>query len=289
MLYLGGARMSARSLLARLSVLSLTLSTVLLLAGSATAAPKKPQRGNSGGDAATMNIYNQAIDEQNVDAFYGTNSGYCTGDPAAVDLAYFRGDGIVSGPSVAYDFGFPWGPVSDLSTTFVDGADCNSSTAVCLGVQFNHNNTVLSLDTRGTLGPRKIDINFSAPCYSCALPGNPSMFGRSARMPALISVFMDNPFPSMDICSSRTCPEAQPAFVKLWFDDPGGDPLLTWRVDWPYVRVLRMSSNTWYVLGNGCDGSWVAQLYRLHNNKHRQDVSFQGSYLIPFFLSGVQH
>jgi hypothetical protein len=282
--------MSARSLQVRLSVLSLTLPILLLLAVSAAAAPKKHQGGSAGGgDAATMNIYAQVLDEQNVDAFYNTNSGYCTGDPAAFDYAYFKGDGLVIGPTTAYNFGVPWNSLSDLSTTYVDGADCNSSTGVCLGVQFNHNATVLSLDTRGTLGPRKLDVNFSAPCYSCSLPGSPGMFGRSARMPALISVFMDNPFPSMEVCSSRTCPEAQPAFVKLWFDDPGGDPLLTWRIDWPYVRVLRMSSNTWYVVGNGCDGSWVAQLYRLHNDKHRQSVSFQGSYLIPFLLSGVQH
>lgn len=50
-----------------------------------------------------------------------------------------------------------------------------------------------------------------------------------------------------------------------------------------------MSSKTWYVLADGCDGAQVALLYRLHNDKHRQSVSFQGSYLIPFFLSGVQH
>jgi hypothetical protein len=283
--------MSARNLLVRLSVLSFAIPIVLLLAVSASAAPKKPA-GGGGGDttstAATMNVYFQVVDEQNVDAFYDTNSGYCTGNPPAIDSAYFKGDGVVSGPTSAYGFGSLWDSYSDLSSSYVNGANCNTSSGVCLGVKFDNNSTVLSLDTRGTLGPRKLDVNFSASCTTCSLPGKVPPFGVSPLTPALISVFMDTPFPSMAVCSSRTCPEAQPAFVKLWFDDPGGDPLLTWRVDWPYVRVLRMSSNTWYVVANGCDGTWVAWLYRLHNDKHRQSVSLQGQYLIPFFLSGVK-
>jgi len=282
--------MSTRNLLARLSALLLAMPIVLTLAVGASAAPKKP---GGGGDtttsnAATMNIYFQVVDEQNLNAFYNT-TGSCPGSSYPIDPAYFAGD-LVNGPTSAYGFGLPWTLSSSLSSsTFVDGAYCNSSTGVCLGVKFNHNDTVLSLDTRGTLGPRKLDVNFSAPCLDCSLPGNPSVFGGSANIPALISVFLDNPFPSMAVCSSLACPEAQSGFAKLWFDDPNGDPLLTWRVDWPFVRVLRMSSNTWYVLGDGCDGSRVAMLYRLHNDKHRQSVSYQGSYLIPFFLSGVKH
>jgi hypothetical protein len=282
--------MSARNLLARLSVLSLAIPIVLLLAVSASAAPKKPAGGGSTttSNAATMNLYFEVVDEQNLNAYYGT-TGSCPGSRFVIDTSYFAGD-MANGPTSAYGFGPPWTLSSSLSSSsYVDGANCNTSTRVCLGVKFNHNDTVLSLDTRGTLGPRKIDVNFSAPCLDCSLAGNPGVFGGSANVPALISVFLDNPFPSMAVCSSLACPEAQSGFAKLWFDDPNGDPLLTWRVDWPFVRVLRMSSNTWYVLGDGCDGSRVAQLYRLHNDKHRQSVSYQGSYLIPFFLSGVRH
>jgi len=282
--------MSARSLLARLTVLSLALLVAFLLGVSASAAPRKP--GGGGGDttstAATMNIYFQVVDEQNLNAFYNT-TGTCPGSSYPIDTAYFTGD-LANGPTSAYGFAAPWTLSSSLSSSsYVDGTYPNSSTGVSLGVKFNHNDTVLSLDTRGTLGPRKIDVNFRAPCLDCSLPGNPGVFGGSANVPALISVFLDNPFPSMAICSSLACPEAQSGFAKLWFDDPNGDPLLTWRVDWSFVRVLRMSSNTWYVLADGCDGARVAHLYRLHNDRHRQSVSYQGSYLIPFFLAGVKH
>jgi hypothetical protein len=281
--------MSTRSLLTRVSVLSVALPVAFLLGVSASAARKKPGGGGTpSSNTATMNVYFQVVDEQNTNVFYNS-MGFCSGDPAVIDpIAGFSGDSS-SGPTTAYGFGSPWALIPDLSSSsYVNGADCNLSTGVCLGVKFDHNATVLSLDTRGTLGPRKLDVNFRAPCHGCSLPGNPDVFGGSTMTPALISVFMDTPFPSMAVCSSRACPEAQPAFVKLWFDDPGGDPLLTWRVDWPYVRVLRMPSNTWCVVGNGCDGSQVAWLFRLHNNKHRQSVSLQGQYLIPFFLSGVQ-
>ena len=284
--------MSARNLLARLSVLSLAMPIVLLLAVSASAAPKKPGGGGGGtttSNAATMNVYFQVVDEQNLNAYYNT-TGSCPGSSFSIDSAYFAGDGLVSGPTSAYGFAAPWTLSSSLSSSsYVNGADCNTSSGVCLGVKFDHNATVLSLDTRGTLGPRKLDVNFTNPCLDCTPAGSGSVFGGSARIPALISVFLDNPFPSMAVCSSLACPEAQSGFAKLWFDDPNGDPLLTWRVDWPFVRVLRMSSTTWYVLSDGCDGSRVAMLYRLHNDKHRQSVSLQGYYLIPFFLSGVQH
>ena len=284
--------MPARSLLARLSLLSLTLAVAFLLGVSVAAAAAKKPGGGGGGtttsNAATMNVYFQVVDEQNLNAFYNT-TGSCPGSSSFIDTANFAGDSA-NGPTFAYEFAGPWTLNSSLSSSsYVHGADCNLSTGVCLGVKFDHNATVLSLDTRGTVGPRKLDVNFSAPCLSCSLPGKDPAFGVSTLTPALISVFLDNPFPSMAVCSSLACPEAQIGFAKLWFDDPAGDPLLTWRVDWPFVRVLRMSSKTWYVVGDGCDGSQVAGLYRLHNDKHRQSVSFQGSYLIPFFLSGVQH
>ena len=285
--------MSTRSLLTRVCVLLIVLSVAFFLGVNANAAPKKPGGGDGGGDttvgnAATMNLYFQVVDEQNLNAYYNT-TGSCSGSSSIIDNPYFTGDSA-NGLTSAYGFGAPWTLSENLSSSsYVDGEDRNLSTGVSLGVKFNHNATVLSLDTRGTLGPRKLDVNFAAPCYSCSLPGNLGVFSGSANVPALISVFLDNPFPSMAVCGSLACPEAQSGFAKLWFDDPNGDRLLTWRVDWPFVRVLRMSSNTWYVLADGCDGAQVAMLYRLHNDRHRQSVSLQGYYLIPFFLSGVQH
>lgn len=273
--------MMTRSFLGRASLLAVALLAALPLvvyAGSPAPTP------------VTMNIFHSVVDEQDLNAFYHV-TGSCSGTPPVVDLlAGFGGDSIHFGPNSAYGFGSPWELVSNLvSTTYVHGADCNPSTQVCLGVKLNHNEKTLSLDTRGTLGPRKVAIDFSKPCYGCAVPGNSDVFAaKPLPTTMLISVFMDNPFTSMAVCSSRACPEAQPSFVKLWFDDPGGDPLLTWRIDWANARVLRMSANTWYVIANGCDGFQVAGLNRLHNSKKRPTASFRGSYLMPLFLSVVK-
>jgi hypothetical protein len=289
--------MCTRSLPARVRFLSVALVMSLALAVSAAFAAKKGGGGNSGGGgssgggsnpAVTVNVYLDVVDEQNLNIYYDT-SGSCSGSIYPIpEGAFFTGD-TTTGPSNAYEFA-PWTQVTGLtSSDYVNGQDCNVTSGVCLGANLNHNNTVLSLDTRGTLGPRTLKVDFGAPCLDCSLPGNSAIFGSTQiSVPALISVFMDNPFTSMAVCTSVGCPEAQPAFIKLWFDDPLGDPQLTYRVDWPYVRVLRMSSNTWYVIGDGCDGTRVAWLYELHNQKHRQSVSLKGQYLIPFFLSGVQ-
>lgn len=262
----------------RLSLLALTALAVLLWNVHLTRATSRT--------ALTMNIFFQVVDEQNTDLYYNT-TGFCLGSSSVIDTPFFQGD-MANGPTSAYNFVPPWTLSSNLSSSkYVNGTDCATGTNICLNVNFEHNNTVLSLDTRGTLGPRKVDLNFNAPCVTCSVPGKTPSFGSSLSTPALVSIFLNTPYTSMSVCSSTACPEAEPAFVKLWFTDPTNSQV-TWRVDWSYLRVLRMSANTWYVVADACDGTQIAGLYRLQNQRNKTSTSFQGYYLIPFFLSAAQ-
>ncbi len=231
----------------------------------------------------TMNIFFQIVDEQNTTAFYNNGTAYCSGSSASIGNPYFEGD-LSNGPTSAYLFVPPWTLSSNLSSAqYVNGNNCSSSNA-CLSVNFNKNQSTLSLDTRNSAGPRKVDLNFSDPCTTCSVKGVTPSFGSSVSTPVLVSIFLNSPYTSMSVCSSTTCPEAEPAFAKLWFTDPTNSQV-TWRVDWTYLRVLRMSASTWYVIADACDGSQIAGLYRLQNQRNKVTTSFQGSYLIPFFLS----
>ncbi len=113
------------------------------------------------------------------------------------------------------------------------------------------------------------------------------MFGGSINTPGLYEVFLDFAYTSMAVCSSAACPEAQPAFAKFWFTDPN-DSSVTWRIDWSHLRVLRMSANTWYFIGDDCDGSQVAGLSKLSGSRTQPKAVLNGYYLIPFFLSASQ-
>ncbi len=264
--------MMTRTCLVRTSLLTVALLAALPLAVYAQT-------------PVTMNIFSKVVDEQPTGCF--------ASPPWVFDFAGFTGD--INTSSIAYNFGAPWTTYPSFgqtlfAATYVNGGDCNRTSNVCLGVKLNHNEKTLSLDTRGTNGPRTVKLDFSAPCTTCGTVIKSLEFGKTLDIPMLVSVFLDSPFTGMGICSSTACPEAQPAFVKLWFDDPPprSDRLVTWRVDWPYVRVLRMSANTWYVLADGCDGSQVASLYKRHNDQKRVSISFQGKYLMPFFLSAVK-
>ncbi|MBZ5565361.1 MAG: hypothetical protein LAP13_23430 [Acidobacteriia bacterium] len=234
----------------------------------------------------TVNVYFQVVDEQNTTAFYNNGTAYCSGSNASIGSAFFDGD-IVNGPTSAYNFVPPWTLSTNLSSSqYVSGTYCSTSNA-CLSASFNKNQSTLSLDTRNSLGPRKVGLSFSAPCLTCSLPGGAPSFGSSVNTPVLVSIFLNTPYTSMSVCSSTTCPEAEPAFAKLWFTDPTNSQV-TWRVDWTYLRVLRMSTGTWYVLADACDGSQIAGLYRLQNQRNKVTTSFQGYYLIPFFLSAAK-
>ena len=261
----------------RVSVLALMALVILLWnARSITAASKT---------GLTMNIFFQVVDEQNTDVFYNT-TGYCSSPYTAPP--YFQGD-LVNGPTSAYNFVPPWTLTSSLaSSQYVDGTYCASGTTNCLHAIFDHNQTVISLDTRNSLGPRKVDLNFSNSCVTCSVPGKIPSFGSSLSTPALVGVFLNTPYTSMSVCSSTGCPEAQPAITRLDFTDPTNSQVM-WKIIWSYVRVLRMSANTWYVVADACDGTQIAALYRLQNQRNNKiGTSFQGYYLIPYFLTATQ-
>ncbi len=257
------------------------LSLVVLL----TAALK-----SSSSPASRMNFFNWVVDEQ-------TNVGCLTTLTAS---PYFSGDVTADanavGPTSAYTSA-PWTPppVNLTSVAYVNGADCNPSSATCLSVGLSKNQTVFSIDTRisqdSTTGkPRNLVLNFGQPCATCPYgPGPTNPFGvNPVATPGLLSVFLAVPYTSMALCSSTDCPESESGTARFWFNDPNGTKNLQWRVDWGFVRVLRIASNTWYVLADGCDGSQVATLYSLASNRKNVSTSRKGQYLMPFFASGSQ-
>ncbi len=274
--------MTARALLGLALVLVFT---------SSLAAQSSPIKMN-------VNIFNPLVEEQtgagcpNLPATFPVQGGAGMG-PLLV------GDSLASAPTQAYNFPIappaaPWTTVGVISSTYNDGQFCNPSTNVCLGVQFNKAHKTLSVDTRGTLGPRTATLNFSVACSTCGYNNKDfasGFFNAGAGLvntTYLLSIFMDTSFTDMGVCSSNACPESQPAWARLWFDDPAGNDKQDWRVEWGTLRVLRMSTDTWYVVASPCDGTQVAKLYKLEYQKRNPTVSLQGYYLMTFFMSGVK-
>ena len=233
-----------------------------------------------------IHVYDSVIDEHDTTAFYNNGTAFCSGLVNPADISAFTGDGVVAGPTSAYSTGAPWTATTNLSsTTYSDKADCGNN---CLRAQFNSNDKILSFDTRGTVGPRKVKLDFSHPCQGCAGPaGSPGVFGGSITTDGLLDVYLDFPYTSMEVCTSTACPEAQPAFAKFWFTDPS-DTSVTWRVDWQFLRVLRISTDTWYVIADSCDGTQIAGLSSLTGKRSRPKTVFNGYYLIPFFHAAVK-
>ncbi|MBI4443307.1 MAG: hypothetical protein HY649_08035 [Acidobacteria bacterium] len=247
--------------------------------------------------ALTVNIYDPVFDEQNTSDYYHNGTTYCSGTVFPTDYAEFTGDLAKPGSSDIYGFGTPWTLYSSgfNSTTYVHNAD--TGTRGTLRVQFDTNGKLLTLDTRGTAlngvpgaQPRKLTLDFGKPCTAgCGSgkpPGSTDPFGNGSSVlsePILLNITLDFPYTSMEVCRSRACLEAQPAFAKLWFADPTNTSV-TWRVDWTYLRVLRMSSDTWYILADSCDGGQIAGLSKLEGNRTRPRAVLNGYYLIPFFI-----
>ena len=236
------------------------------------------------------NVYNWVVDEQNTTAYYNNGSPFCSS--TQTEAPYFVGDYPARpGDTTSWNFtGSPWSPVSGTSSLYVHNDDCGPN---CLRVLFDANNKVLSLDTRGSrlngTGPtRTLTFNFTQPCSmgSCGVPGGSStVFGTGTRTDAmLLNVFLNFSYTTMGICSSAACQEAEPAFAKVWFSDPA-DASTTWRVDWAFLRVLRMSLDTCYVIADSCDGTQIAGLSKLVGNRTRPKTVFNGYYKIPFFFS----
>ena len=255
----------------------LLLTTCLTLALTSSGAPP-------GGGNASANFFSMVVDEQ-------TNVG-CPNPPLiAPPLLY--GD-TTSGPTTIYNTP-PWSvpTTSVTSSAYANGADCSPTKGTCTSVSLSK--STLSIDTRlsqdaATGQPRNLKLDFSQPCPGCPYgPGPANPFGAGPlATPGLLSIFLTTPFNGMAICSTTDCPESETGTARFWFDDPTVRNL-QWRVDWGFVRVLRVSANTWYVLADACDGSQVATLYRLNNNKKNVTVSRQGQYMMPFFASGVQN
>lgn len=245
--------------------------------------------GASSGSSLTFNIFNPIVDEQDTTLFYHNGSTFCSGLNNPVPGIAFFGDGRVTGPNTAYDTGLPWTQAIGFATTsYVNGTDCGTS---CLKAELGSKNTVLTVDTRGASGPRSIKVNFSQACgtaQGCPGPaGSSTVFGGAVNTPGLLEVFLDLSYTSMAVCSSTTCPESEPAFVKFWFADPTNSSV-TWRIDWAHVRVLRMSSTKWYIIADACDGSQVAGLSELIGNRTQPKTVMNGYYKIPFFVSANQ-
>jgi len=259
------------------------LATVALLPGLFAAKP------GSGSLPITVHLHDTVVDEQNTTAYYNNGTTFCSGTNNPVQPSAFTGDHVVLGPTTAYDFGSPWSTFSPLSSTsYVNNSNCGNN---CLRAQFNSNSKILTLDTRGTAGPRAMRLDFSNPCAAGQCPGpggSASVFDNGVvTTDGLLNVTLDFPYTSMEVCSSRACPEAQPAFAKFWFNDPSASDV-TWRVDWVYLRVLRMTTDTWYILADSCDGSQIAGLSKLTGNRTKPKAVFNGYYKVPFFQAAVR-
>ena len=253
--------------------------------------------GNSTTRTLFMDFFNPTADEQ---AGIG-----CPNQPNEMTPGFF-GDGsfdsVATGPTSAWSMA-PWTTISGLgSSRYVDGSECVYSGS-CLSVQMSKNLSTLTIDTThskdGTTGqPRALTLKF-LPCEGgCNYPDGPTnLFANQLtgmKTPGLLSIFLPSPLPNMAVCSSTACPESEAAFARFWFADPNGDPNLQYRLDWSYLRVLRVaqgttnSPSTWYAVADSCDGSQIVTLYRLANNHKSQTISRLGSYHMPFFISANQ-
>ena len=232
----------------------------------------------------TLDFFNTVVDEQ-------THIG-CP-NPPLLTSPYATGDNTSDpssfGATSAYNVA-PWQSETGLSSVaYTNGADCNPHSATCLAVNLDKSQTVLSIDSRlsqdPTTGkPRALRLDFSQPCLYCAYgPGPTNPLGTDPfSTPGLFSVFLTSPYTSMAVCSTTDCVESEVGTVRFWFTDASGTQ---WRLDWGSVRVLRISSSTWYVLADGCDGSQVATLYKSKNKGG--SLSRLGQYVMPFFVSAV--
>ncbi len=273
--------MTIRSLLLRAVLMAVALLVACAPVSAGSQVPMK------------VYIYDMVVDEHNTNAFYNSAQ-FCPGAPTFFQTAMVRGDSPifgspVFGPSTAYDgFGAFWQSVSSLSSTvYQDNTFCGAN---CVHALLNANNKILSLDTRGTIGPRKLTLDFSQPCdvLGCPSPaGSPRVFGGSVTTPMLVNISLTFPYTSMGVCTSAGCPEAERGFAKIWFSDPS-EPDVTWRVDHANIRMLRMSETTWYIIADGCDGTQVAGLSKLIGNRTRPKTVFNGYYLMPFFIEAVK-
>ncbi len=244
--------------------------------------------------SVTTVIYQVVVDEQNTSLFHNNKSCQGSSNPLSVaaGLGYTAVDvglgGDLQRPDSGPAYNFPlWTPVSLTNSSYDEVNSCTSN-GTCVVSSLVQNSTTLSLNTRST--PRSLRINLGYPCPSnvCgfdnqALPTQLQSPFQQSQAKVSISLNSNAPLTSMTPCQSVACFEAQEGHANLWFDDPV-TPLLSWKVSWGRMRVLRMSLNTWYFIADACDGTSTAALYRTENRRS----PFWGWYIMPFFITATK-
>jgi hypothetical protein len=154
-----------------------------------------------------------------------------------------------------------------------------ASVSSALRTEFLTNNKVFAIDTRTTSKPlRKFNLDFNQPYDP---PVNVPRIGSTYTTPGLFQISGLQSLTSMSVCSSTDCPEWRAIKATFWFDET---PDVQWRVDWASVRVLRVSTNSWYIIADACNGTQVAGLSELTGNRTKPREVNSGYFLMPLFI-----
>lgn len=233
--------------------------------------------------ALKAQVHATVVDEQNSWAFFHDNETGCS-NPPEVDVAAFAADAAAPVTTTAWNF-FNWNPVANLSAGVYDnGSFCGTGT--CLRAEFNSSDKTFSLDTRVTGNPlRTFTVGFGEPwdLVNDRPASHVPPWGTVLRSPGLFEALASSSLTAMGVCTTNACPEAREIQAKFWFTEPGNADV-TWRLTWNHIRVLRVSTATWYFLADACDGSQVAGLSKLEGSRTRPRETNQGYYLVPFFI-----
>ena len=226
----------------------------------------------SSGIPAVSNVYTSVYDEQ-------TGQG-CPGIPTTVHASVGFGPDAIPGATFAWDYFLsPWTPQLGMSSGSYEDGTYPSSQSSALRAIFQTNNKNFSMDTRNTAKPvRKFNLDFST-----SYDGSPApRIGTSVSTAGLFQVSSLNSLTSMEVCSTTDCPEWRAIKATFWFDETDD---IQWRVDWAFTRVLRVSTNTWYIIADACGGSQVAGLSELQGNRTKPREVNSGYFLMPLFIS----
>jgi len=224
------------------------------------------------GIPAIANVYTSVYDEQ-------TNQG-CPFVPTTVHNSVGFGPDAIPGASFAWDFFIgPWTAHTGMASGIYEDGTFPASVSSAQRTEFLTNNKVFAIDTRTTAKPlRKFNLDFSQPAdTSTATP----RIGSSVTTAGLFQISDLRSLTSMEVCSSTDCPEWRAIKGTFWFDET---PDIQWRVDWAFVRVLRVSTNSWYIIADACGGSQVAGLSELQGNRTKPREVNSGYFLMPLFI-----
>ncbi len=232
-------------------------------------------RPGSGGIPMVASVFASIHDEQ-------TNVG-CPNPPYTEATSGFRPDAI-PGATFAWDFGVGglWPPANGLVSGLYENGTYPASSGSWLRSEFNTSNKNFLIDTRTTAKPlRTFTVDFTDPLEPAV---NVPPFGSTLSTAGLFEALGSFSLTSMGVCSSTSCPEARNIRAKFWFTDPAAADV-EWRVDWQFIRVLRVSSATWYFIADACDGSQVAGLSQLIGNRTKPREVNSGTFLVPLFIT----